>query len=427
MLAYAFRCFTSAWYAKMKQTSLRAAGILLVLWAPQLWAEISIADIEAALQAEIPKDLSEQFKPLLKKYNRDQGNKAISIGALAGGGYAAGLSYQGASELAASNSALAQCKTWLDTNEKSGECEILLVGDQPITPGRIMRQNIEGSTPAMAWKVTGAKGDVYLLGTLHILKPTLLPLPKVFDQFFSAADTVVFETNPVLQGDPARQAELVKLMGANPEQQKALYKKADRKVLKKFAKSQGMDVTAFYTAKPVVNAIQITQLKTAAIGYSTQTGVEAHYARQASVQGKPIKELETPAEAFGALLDLPVELQVELLTETIEELHEVSLGIENIVVNWLQGDPEKVYLQTLQDIVAKPELAPVAEGMLDDRNLRWMKKIDQMLTEETSTVIMVGSAHLGGENGLLALIQQRGFTLVQHSWNGTPLKEAQPN
>lgn len=397
--------------------------VFLFLISPVSQADVTVEDLEQIIEAELPEDLTEQLIPLLKKYNRDKSNKAIALGAINGGGYAAGVSYKGPSELAASNTAMQQCSGWLQTNQLQGQCEIVVLGEQAIKPGAFLRKNVTAETPAMAWKVSGPKGDLYLLGTLHILKTTLLPMPAVFDQFYLAADNVVFETNPVMQSDPARQQELVALMVGEPAEQKKLYGKKAKKVIKRFAKSQGMDVEAFYTAKPVVNALQITQLKTAAIGYSSQTGVEMHYARQASGHGKPVRELETPVESLQALFAISPELQVELLTETVTDIDEVTEGIELIVSNWLTGEAEKVYQQTREDFIAAPELATVATAMLDHRNIRWMEKIDKMLESESSSVVMVGAAHFGGENGLIALLKNRGLTPVQYTWAGAPIED----
>lgn len=384
-------------------------------------AEVTLEQIQQELDITLGEETAEDFRSYLKDYNKDRGNKAVAFALIEDGGYSLGIANKAPSEVAAAMIATQKCEQWLQENERQGLCEVILLGEQVIKPGRVLRAGVGPDTPAMAWKVSGPKGDMYLLGTVHVLKSTLFPLPVVFDQFFTAADKIVFEVNPVLQSDPARQAAAAALMNADPAEQKDLYNKAQRKLIKQYTKSQGIHMNAVYTAKPVVNALQVTQLRTAAMGYSLASGVETHYARQASIHGKAIGELETMAEALASLFDLSPELQVRLLVDTIERLDEVATSIEVLVGKWMQGDAEMVYEQTVRDLAADPDFAHVAEGILDVRNEAWMVKLEQMLEEEGDVVVMVGTAHFGGPKGLLNLFRERGLEPVQHTWNGTPI------
>lgn len=384
-------------------------------------ADISVEELQLGMNITLSQEVIDDFKPLLKDYNKDRSNKAISFALIESGGYAMGMSTKAPSEAAAATLANLQCENWLKQNEQEALCEIVLLGEQIIRPGRMLREGVGPDTPAMAWKVKGPKGNIYLLGTVHVLKSTLFPLPAVFDQFFNAADVVVFEINPVLQSDPQRLAEANSLMSADPKQQKKLYDKDARKRLKRYLKSQGIHMNAAYSAQPVFNALQVTQLKTAAMGYSLATGVETHYARQASIHGKAIRELETMTEALAALFELTPELQVEMLLDTIDGLDEVATGIETLIEHWMHGDAEGVYQQTVKDLAEEPQFASVATGILDDRNIAWMSKLDAMLEQEGDVVVMVGTAHYGGEFGLLNLLKERGYNPIQYTWSGEPL------
>lgn len=384
-------------------------------------ADVTLEDIQFGMNVTLSEDVIEDFAPLLKDYNKDRGNKAVAFALIESGGYSMGMSTKAPSEVAAATMATYQCENWLKQNNQEALCEIVLLGDQIIKPGKLLRAGVDADTPAMAWKVAGPKGDMYLLGTVHVLKSTLFPLPAVFDQFFNAADTVVFEMNPVLQSDPQRLAEANALMTADPKEQKQLYDRNNRKVLKRYLKSQGIHLDSVYSAKPVVNALQVTQLRTAAMGYSLETGVETHYARQASIHGKAVGELESMSEALAALFELSPEMQVRLLMETIENLDEVAIGIAVLVESWMHGDAEQVYHQTVEDLVAEPEFAKVATGILDVRNEAWMVKLEKMLEQEKDVVVMVGTAHFGGERGLLNLFREKGYEPIQYTWSGEPI------
>lgn len=294
-----------------------------------------------------------------------------------------------------------------------------------IKTGNSLKAGIGDSTPAMAWEIKGPNSTLYLIGTIHVLKPTLLPLPEVFDQMFASSDHILFETNPLLQTDPQRQVSVSKLILAEPEEVKAAFSRAERKALKKFAKQQGIPYDGIFTVVPMFGAMQISQLRTSAIGYAFNTGVEMHYARQASTLGKRISELEPPEAPIHAMVDYPLSVQTKAMMGTINQMSEVQLTIEAILRGWLEGDAESVYAQTVEEMKIDDDFASFATRLLDDRNVAWLPVIQNALKNEATTVVMVGAAHMGGPKGLLALLRAEGYNPVQLSRDGSPLVEGE--
>lgn len=387
-------------------------------------ADVTLEEIYQTLDITPDESFTEDLRPLLKTYNRQRGHRALAFAVANEGGFSVGMGYKAPSELAASLTARRQCEDWLRDTEMTGVCEILLVRDQFVMPGARLRADINANTPAMAWRVDGPNSTLYFVGTLHILKSSLLPLPDVFDQFFVAADQLALEVNPLLQTDPAQQAKVRALMLSDPKVLKAQFDKASRKIVRRYAKSQGIKEAVAYEVNPVVTALQVTQLKTAALGYSAEAGVEMQYTRQASTAGKAIIELEDAVDVMAMMFDHPISFQIKMLTETIKQLDQSQQSLEHLVKHWLHGDAVAVYEQTSKDMVMDPELAGFKIRILDDRNEQWMVKIDELLQQDKHTAVMVGAAHFGGERGLLALLKARGLEPVQYSWGGTALSES---
>jgi hypothetical protein len=143
-----------------------------------------------------------------------------------------------------------------------------------------------------------------------------------------------------------------------------------------------------------------------------------HYAREASKLGKAIIELEGPTASMATLLTLPVDIQLSMLRASILQLGDTPAFVDKLITSWLTGDAETVYAESVRSIGLNAQFEFLAVQMLDDRNLLWMDKIDTLIAAPETSVIMVGAAHFGGENGLLALLQQRGFDPVQLTWRG---------
>jgi len=53
----------------------------------------------------------------------------------------------------------------------------------------------DGAPKHFLWKVTGPKGVVYLLGTIHIGKADFYPLPAIIEDSFKKADTLIEEVD----------------------------------------------------------------------------------------------------------------------------------------------------------------------------------------------------------------------------------------
>jgi uncharacterized protein len=58
----------------------------------------------------------------------------------------------------------------------------------------------------------------------------------------------------------------------------------------------------------------------------------------------------------------------------------------------------------------KGMMADFENEMLYKRNLAWIPEIKKLITEK-STFIAVGAGHLGGENGVLQLLKNEGYTI----------------
>jgi uncharacterized protein YbaP (TraB family) len=383
--------------------------------------EITLDQIFAAYGATSVDAVSKDVEALLRLYNKHKGHRAIAVALTDQGGVSVGLGYKAQSELAASITARNKCEQWMKEGEETGICEIVVLGDDIIEPGSKMIEGLDDNTPAMAWRVDGPNSTLYLLGTIHMLKSTILPLPKVFDQFFVTADQLALEVNPIMATDPLFQANVRAMIASDAKTLKKQFDRNAKKVVRGYAKDQGVPVDLAYSVSPVVSALQVTQIKSAAIGYTQDTGVEMHYARQASVFGKVVIEMEDAIEVMSILFDHPIETQIKMFVGAIEYQDEIPEGLQRLVKSWLQGDVSQVYEQTVADMVLEPELAILKTRLLDERNQQWMIKLEEFLKGEESTVVMVGAAHFGGQKGLLALLKARGFDPVQYGRGGETL------
>jgi hypothetical protein len=120
--------------------------------------------------------------------------------------------------------------------------------------------------------------------------------------------------------------------------------------------------------------------------------------------------LETAAEQLSVFQDMPEALQIEMLDEMVKNAAELPKQLEALTQAFLSGELAQL------DQVARGQYADMApemvhwfdEILLNRRNLRMLERM-QVRLEREPMLIAVGSLHLGGEQGLVAGLRQRGF------------------
>jgi uncharacterized protein len=115
--------------------------------------------------------------------------------------------------------------------------------------------------------------------------------------------------------------------------------------------------------------------------------------------------LEGVEDQIAVFVGIAPDLLLELLDDAASEKGQASL--EKLYDAYLAGDADAILALTEEDIEDAPELY---ERLLPARNKAWMKTLTAELTKGAAFVA-VGAAHLYGDEGLIALLREAGFTV----------------
>lgn len=270
--------------------------------------------------------------------------------------------------------------------------------------------------PVFLWKVTSDVGEAYLLGSIHLGKPDMYPLDVRIEEAFSASDNVVVEVD-VGAGNEAEQQALAMQMGLYSDGstvQDHLSPESFRK-FQAFLDERGLPIAAFGAFRPWASAATLQVMEMQRIGFDTDIGIEQHFLRLAEQQDKPVHELETADFQLRMLAEMPDDLQELFLISTIDEYASFSERIDEMIASWQAGDATVLESMLLKDYEEKLEMRPLYKRILIDRNVGMAEKIAGMLENGGTWFVMVGAAHLVGEEGLVELLRQdsHGFEVVQ--------------
>jgi uncharacterized protein len=146
------------------------------------------------------------------------------------------------------------------------------------------------------------------------------------------------------------------------------------------------------------------------MGLEQDEGVEQVLIRRYNAEDKPIAGLETIASQLGIFDELPEAEQRAMLNAILRGGASNHDKFQAQFDAWHKGEIEKLGQDDEGGILASPLLR---EKLLDGRNRDWAGQIAALIVQDRSPFIAVGAAHLPGKNGVVALLQSRGYTLTR--------------
>ena len=264
----------------------------------------------------------------------------------------------------------------------------------------------------LLWKVSDADNAIYLLGSFHLLKAGDYPLSPDAYAALDDAEKVVFELSPAEMNDPAlgqkmavvaRRADGKTLQAALPQETWAQLVEYAGKRQIPLQNFQGLD-TWFMGL-----VIGITEMQIA--GLDSSLGLDKHFAERAQAAGKQVGALETADEQFAMFDGMSQAEQLQQLQDALGDVAAMEQEINRMHALWRAGDAEALYAMTGAEM--KVEYPDLYERMNVARNRAWLPRVRAMLDEQESdeTLVVVGAMHLLGEDGLVHLLREAGYTV----------------
>lgn len=282
---------------------------------------------------------------------------------------------------------------------------IALAGLLQSFPGRA-----DGGLHAL-WELHGKRNTVYLLGSIHVLRPSDYPLAAPVLAAYGGARSVLMEIN--LNDTDSADAQQEMLASAQLPDGKSLpevlgarrYARAET-----LARQLGVELSTFDQFAPWFVAEAISQLQLAQLGFDAQSGVEMYFVGRAQADGKEIAGLETVHDQIALFEAMSMDAQADYLLSSLEDAHDLPRQVDDMVRAWKRGDSAWFESRLRKDLGEDPALY---QSMLAGRNRKWVPKIEALLNGDRDTLVIVGTAHLVGPDSLIALLKKDGIGATQ--------------
>lgn len=261
------------------------------------------------------------------------------------------------------------------------------------------------------WSVRSGDNVIYLGGTVHLLRPGDYPLPDEFEQAYQASSELYFEADIGSMNDLAVQAQMLQRLTYSDD--RALHTVLNDEAytaLSTYTAAAGLPIAMLEKFKPglLISTLQVLVFQ--GMGFTPQ-GVDAFFHARAVDDGKAEGELETVQEQIGFIEAMGEGNESEFILRSLEDLAETAELMEGMIGAWRSGDVEGLSELFVEDL--KAEAPELYDSLLLQRNLKWIPQIDSMLLDADTEFVLVGAAHIVGENGLLDLLSQQGYEINQ--------------
>jgi len=265
------------------------------------------------------------------------------------------------------------------------------------------------AAPAM-WSVHGAKGTVYMLGSIHALpKNVHWQTPQLMARL-NEADTFVFEV-PMDATSRAHAATYFRDNALMPAglSLPSMFDSEMRSDFRDVVMLTHADPTYIVYMRPWLAALVLEGAASGTSGLYPSEGVDNKVYALAKARGvTQFRALERDQDQFKLFIREGHEQdEVSDLRITFKDiLTHHGKDDKALLPAWMKGDTKKLAALLPEN---KGTSAVFRKAWLDDRNRKWVPQIEAMLNEPHTFFITVGAAHLVGKTGVPNLLRAAGY------------------
>jgi uncharacterized protein YbaP (TraB family) len=267
--------------------------------------------------------------------------------------------------------------------------------------------------PAM-WVVKDKDSTIYLLGTVHILKPeTKWRTPRI-DAAIAESKELWLELPGLTDEEMmAVMMPLVAQHGLSPGKPlSSRLTPEEFKSLQDAAKLAGLPMEMLSIARPWFAAVGISTSAITRAGYDPKSGVEEKLKAVFGERSIKARGLETVEQQMKVFTSMTEEEEMAFLRATLQDYDQAPVELDRMVADWAEGNLADLGRMMVDEVKAvSPALY---DELLTRRNANWAVQIEEMLKGSGTLLIAVGAGHLIGPDSVQVQLEARGIEAKRH-------------
>ena len=274
------------------------------------------------------------------------------------------------------------------------------------------------SQAQLLWKVSGngLSRPSYIMGTYHFAPANMMEKIPGMERALEGCDVVVGEIDKEEMMSQNAQMKMGMAMMAPPDSTlDKLFSPEDyaivEQVFNKYFSNMGVKLSQMNMLKPGAISVQMQAMQAVKHfpNFNESELIDMAVQTRANEMGRPSIGLETIDEQIDLLFNSPLTEQAEGLLEACKKDDLFTVQSSALVEAYMAQD-----LAQVEKIFTDPELggedAEAMDALIYNRNRSWAEKLDKMMPERAA-LVCVGAGHLPGDQGLLQLLRDRGYTV----------------
>ena len=294
------------------------------------------------------------------------------------------------------------------------------------------------STPLL-YKVTkeGGEKPIYLFGSIHLANDDAYPLPNEVMASYNASDYLAVEFDLLsFNSDFDAQIDMVqKMLLSDGKTIKNVMTEETYNLLINYLEENNSYTNVYEYYGPAFFYSLVSNIAYGKSKLSSIHGIDMYFLKLATNEKKEIIEMESSTYQTETLLSFSNKLYDLLIKYSIKYEEELIEETKLLYDAWLKGD-EKTLSKLLTEEIDKKlinELVDYEESLklieeyeyrlITERNNEMTEKTEQYLKEDKNVFVVVGLAHIIGEDGIISQLKERGYKVEKININKTKLRE----
>lgn len=261
----------------------------------------------------------------------------------------------------------------------------------------------------------------YLFGTIHMIPEEDYVLTESTQIAFDKSSQIFFEIDTEEMTNPMAMMGLMSKMYMNNDTSLSdLLTDEEYSVVSDHFEKVGLPLGFLAKIKPMFLTVlageDMEDMSTGSgfgFGGDGIKSYELELTERAKEQKKSIKGLETAEFQMSLFDSIPYSVQAQMLVETIkaeQDSSSTSAGsLDEMVKLYLAQDIVGMHSMINED--SDGGIGGYEDLLLNKRNQNWIPVMEMSMAKSTA-FFAVGAGHLGGEQGVIALLRKAGYELV---------------
>jgi uncharacterized protein YbaP (TraB family) len=294
---------------------------------------------------------------------------------------------------------------------------LLLLGLTPISGSAA--SSAQKFPKCCVWRVINAEAPFYLVGSIHALSKKDYPLPAPYELALKNSTRFVFEFDPTRYAEFERKFEAAAKYPPGQDIRSKIdpelfaWLRQNIFTVKAEPRRRKGERVGRFDSELSYKPWWIAQHLAAPASYSKSSashGLDNYFVDHAKMAGKEIAGLESVDEhvaVLGGLSDRDGEF---MLRDALTQSEDGAKEFSRMYKAWRRGDTHALWAG---DARLRSQAPRIAARFVDDRNVKWVPRIEAELKTGKPTAIVAGALHFAGPRSVIALLQKRGYQIEQ--------------